>query len=71
MIPAHASRLRAARVPFFHAFCDDDPLVEVTIASETAQELGGPVHRFESGGHNPQKHHAVELSAALIEWASE
>lgn len=70
-IREHASRLRGAKVPFFHAFCDDDPLVEVEIASETAQRLGGPVHRFETGGHNPQKHHAVELAAALIDWASD
>ena len=70
-IREHAARLRAAKVPFFHAFCDDDPLVEVEITSETADALGGPALRFETGGHNPQKHHAVELADALLDWASD
>lgn len=69
-IPAHAHRLRTVRVPFFHAFCEDDPLVEVAITRETAQTLGGVAHCYESGGHNPQKHHAIELAAALLEWVS-
>lgn len=68
-ILAHASRLQTAKIPFFHAFCDDDPLVEVAITQATADALGGPVHRYESGGHNPQKHHAVELAEALLRWA--
>jgi len=36
---------------------------------ETAEVTGGPVHRFPDGGHNPQKHHAVELGDALRSWA--
>ncbi|MEM9070961.1 MAG: alpha/beta fold hydrolase [Myxococcota bacterium] len=70
-IPDHARRLERLQLPAFHAFCEDDPLVEVAITSETARTLGGPALRFSTGGHNPQKHHAVELGAALRTWVTE
>lgn len=64
----HARRLRRLDAPAFHAFCDDDPLVEAAIGAETAEEVGGPVLRFATGGHNPQKFHAVELAGGLRAW---
>lgn len=68
-IAEHAEALRELTLPVFHAFCEDDPLIEVEIMAETARRLGGPVLRFDDGGHNPQKHHAVELGRALQSWA--
>ncbi len=68
-IPEHAACLRTLTLPLLHAFCDDDPLVEAQIMAQTAEVTGGPVHRFADGGHNPQKHHAVELGDALQAWA--
>lgn len=69
-IPQHAARLRALRLPLFHAFCEDDRMVEVEVTAHTAATLGGKVHRYPTGGHNPQKHFAVELSAALGAWGA-
>lgn len=69
-IEAHAARLRELRLPLLHGFCEDDPLVEVDITAATAAELGGEIHRFPDGGHNPQKHYAVELTDALAAWGS-
>ncbi|MBX3250894.1 MAG: alpha/beta hydrolase, partial [Myxococcales bacterium] len=69
-IADHAERLRALRLPLFHAFCDADPFIEREILDETARALGGPVLRFAEGGHNPQKFQAVELGEALVEWAA-
>lgn len=68
VIETHADRLRALQVPALHAFCEDDPLVDPEIMAETATVVGGAVHRYPTGGHNPQKHMANELAAALLEW---
>lgn len=68
-IPEHAARLRSLRMPLFHAFCEDDPLVEPAVTAHTATVLGGEVLRFATGGHNPQKHDAIELANELVQWS--
>lgn len=67
-IARHVTELTALRQPRLSAFCVDDPLVDPAILEDTASALGGPVLRFPGGGHNPQKHHADELGAALLAW---
>lgn len=69
-IDAHASRLHALRVPTQVAFCEDDPLIELPIFEALADAVSGPVARYATGGHNPQKAWAVELAQALVGWAS-
>jgi pimeloyl-ACP methyl ester carboxylesterase len=69
-IPAHGGRLRALQVPVLHAFCAGDPFIERVIFEETARVVGGPVLSFAEGGHNPQKHQAVELGEALVAWSA-
>lgn len=66
---AHARRLRALRAPTAVVWCDDDPLIEPEIpAALDALLPAGPRLHFADGGHNPQKHHALELAAALAAW---
>ena len=59
-------RRRGVRV--FHAFCGDDPMIEAAIMEDTARALGGPMLSFPDGGHNPQKHHAMEIAEGLAAW---
>ena len=59
----------ALRVPTFMAWAEDDPLIEAAISEELAAALpSGPRLRFATGGHNIQKTHAAQLSAALLDW---
>jgi len=62
------SEVRRLGLPTFHAFSEDDPMIEAVIMRDTARSLGGEAHAFSDGGHNPQKHHAVEIAAALDAW---
>lgn len=68
-VEAHGRRLRSLRPPVLHAFCARDPFIERAVFEETARAIGGPVLRFAEGGHNPQKHQAVELGEALVRFA--
>ncbi len=67
-IAQHITELSQLQQPRMCAFCEDDPLVDPAILEDTAHALGGQVLRFADGGHNPQKHHAEELGAALLGW---
>lgn len=69
-IALHAQRIQTLTVPSLLAWCEDDPLIEPAIPIELADVLPqGPRLRFETGGHNPQKHHANEIAVALRTWA--
>jgi len=63
--------VRRLELPTFHAWTEDDPMIEAAIMRDTALSLGGEAHAFPDGGHNPQKHHAVEIAAALDAWREE
>lgn len=69
-LEAHAGRLRTLALPTLAAWCEDDPLIEPAILAELAAALPpGPRLVWASGGHVPQKTHAVEVAegiAALI-----
>jgi pimeloyl-ACP methyl ester carboxylesterase len=65
-IAAHAARLRRLTLPTAVVWCEDDPLVEPVIGDGIAAAVPpGPRLRFADGGHNPQKHHAIEIAACL------
>ncbi len=67
----HVSALAEVRrlgVPTLHAWSEDDPMIEAAIMGDTAHSLGGDAHAYRDGGHNPQKHHAVEIAEALLAW---
>jgi len=66
-IADHAARLERVRIPTLHAFAEDDPMIEAEIMRDAARLTGGRTLAFPDGGHNPQKHHAVELGAAMLE----
>lgn len=56
-------------MPCFVSWADDDPFIEREVAMELSKVLPkGPRMPFATGGHNIQKHRAVELGSALIEW---
>ncbi|MCO4745216.1 MAG: alpha/beta hydrolase [Proteobacteria bacterium] len=61
-----ADEVAALGLPARVLIAEDDPLVEVSIAEELADALGAPLKRFEAGGHNIQKTHAVEVSDAVL-----
>lgn len=68
-IAGHADRVRALALPTLVAWCEDDPMVDPDILAELASACPpGPRLRFPTGGHNPQKAHAQELSQALRAW---
>lgn len=68
---AHARRVRRLATPTAVVWCDDDPIVEADIPPELAAQCPeGPRLRFPTGGHNPQKHRAVELADAIVPWAT-
>lgn len=60
---AHVKRLRA---PTLLAWADDDAFIEPEVFEALAAALPeGPRLRWPTGGHNPQKGHALELGAAV------
>jgi pimeloyl-ACP methyl ester carboxylesterase len=62
---------RALRLPVLAASCLDDPLVEPAVIEELLAELPTQRHMvYERGGHAPQRDHAAELGAALVEFAN-
>lgn len=62
--------LGTTSLPTLLAWTEDDPLVEPAIARELAEALpDGPRLSYPEGGHNLQKTCAVELGAALVEFA--
>ena len=67
---AALAKVRRAGLPVAHAYSEDDPMIEAAIMADTADALGGPVFRFADGGHNPQKHHAVEIADGLAAWGA-
>jgi pimeloyl-ACP methyl ester carboxylesterase len=70
-LAVHARRLHAVAVPTAVVWCEDDPLIEPEIpAALDALLPAGPRLRFADGGHNPQKHHALEVAEALAAWLS-
>ncbi len=65
-LPAHAERLQRLAVPTGVFWCEDDPLIEPEIGAGIARVVpAGPRHRFQDGGHNPQKFYATEIADAL------
>lgn len=68
-----ADNRRAARgvsASTFMSWAEDDRLVEGAIGHALSAALpSGPRLVFETGGHNIQKTHAVELADALVAWA--
>jgi pimeloyl-ACP methyl ester carboxylesterase len=65
----HAAAVRSLRCSTLVSWCDDDPLIEAAVAEELAAiATMGPRVRFKDGAHNPQKAHANELGAAIVEW---
>jgi len=68
-IKVHAQRLRALRLPSALIWCQDDPLIEATVPEALVRVLpDGPRLCFAHGGHNPQKHQAIEIADALTHW---
>jgi len=68
-LDAHAARVADLDLPTLVAWCDDDPQIEADILAELAQVCpAGPRLHFATGGHNPQKTHARELSEELTCW---
>ncbi len=62
---------RSFRGPVFCASCLDDALIEPAVIEELLAELNTQEHLvFETGGHAPQRDHAAEVGAALLEFAS-
>jgi pimeloyl-ACP methyl ester carboxylesterase len=71
-IDEHAKRVRRLSLPTMLAWCDDDPIIESTIAAELANLCpAGPRLHFSHGGHNPQKTHAAEIGNAITRWHAE
>jgi pimeloyl-ACP methyl ester carboxylesterase len=69
--PEHRRAVESLRVPVLGAWTDDDPLVEPEVPLELfAACPDGPRLRFERGGHNVQKTHAIEIGRALNEFVA-
>ncbi len=69
-VRAHAANVRTLSLPTLVAFCADDPLIETAILDELAAVCpDGPRLRYQRGGHNLQKAHAVGLGDAIRDWA--
>lgn len=65
---AHAARLRALTLPTLAAWCEDDPLIAPPILAELAAALPpGPRLVWPRGGHVPQKTHAADVAAGLLD----
>ncbi|HEX5656951.1 MAG TPA: alpha/beta fold hydrolase, partial [Polyangiales bacterium] len=62
---------RSLKVPVFCASCLDDRMVEPAIVEELLASLNTRQHlTFERGGHAPQKDHAAEIGAALVQFVN-
>jgi pimeloyl-ACP methyl ester carboxylesterase len=58
------------RVPVLGASCLDDPKIEPAVIVELLAALNTQRHLvYEQGGHAPQREHAAEIGAALVEFA--
>jgi pimeloyl-ACP methyl ester carboxylesterase len=69
---AHRHACARLVVPTFVAWTANDPMVEPEISRELGAACpSGPRHELASGGHNPQKSHAVELGGWLVTWMDE
>ncbi len=61
-----AERIPRIPCPTLVAWGEDDPLIPPSIARALADQApDGPRFAFPDGGHNIQKHHAVELASAI------
>lgn len=66
-IDAHATRLGRLKVPALVVWCEDDPLIEPEVPRAIVQTIPNVESlAFPDGGHNPQKHHAVEIAARVF-----
>lgn len=64
----HAERIKSLNLPTLAAWCEDDPLIEPEILSELATALPkGPRLVWPTGGHVPQKTHAMEVATGISE----
>jgi pimeloyl-ACP methyl ester carboxylesterase len=69
-IARHAANLRASTKPTAVFWCADDPIIEGAVTDELARVApDGPRHRYDDGGHNPQKAHAADLADRLFGFA--
>ena len=70
----HARNVRALferDMPMFVAWAEDDHLISTTHSLELARAAAPGVRmRFERGGHNIQKTHAVELAEAIMRFGA-
>ncbi len=66
----HRRNLAAMRVPTMVAWAMDDPIISVDTFRDLADSVPpGPRLEFTDGGHNPQKTHARDLAAAIVQFA--
>ncbi len=66
---AHKKRVLALKVPTMVAYCVDDHLIETEICAELASACPrGPRAVYDSGSHNLQKSHAIDLGEVLVQW---
>lgn len=66
----HRRNLAAMRVPTMVAWATDDPIISTSTFQALADMVpAGPRIEFTSGGHNVQKAQAVDLGAAIVEFA--
>ena len=66
----HRRNLEAMRVPTMVAWATDDPIISTSTFQALADMVpAGPRIEFTSGGHNVQKAQAVDLGAAIVEFA--
>jgi pimeloyl-ACP methyl ester carboxylesterase len=60
------THVKALRCPTLLAWAEDDAFIEPAVFEELAAALpAGPRLRWPTGGHNPQKAHALELGEAV------
>lgn len=65
----HRANLAAMRAPALVAWAIDDPVIpRRTFEALAGMVPPGPRLEFADGGHNPQKTHAVELAAAIVDF---
>jgi pimeloyl-ACP methyl ester carboxylesterase len=65
----HRTALAQVRGSVFGAWTLDDTFVEAAVIEEMmAAAPAGPRLRFDEGGHNLQKTHAIEIADALAGW---
>jgi len=67
----YATAVSTLQCPVFGAYCLDDHLIEAPLMDGLLKACPeGPRMVFETGGHNLQKTHAVEVGAAIVDWLS-